>query len=309
MPARRCTPSGSLAIFGLLALSALPSLALGGCPTRQRSLLPNDLDFLVVGVDPRRSIEDASVDLRRLGLEPRARFDAERFSAASFGDGTGRTAIRVATSRGTALALDAEAEQGMLFSLDPRTGTDLTRDRHADLVIVRTEADRVCFALAEVDRDGVFRAVPTDLRWIDPRLCMTNLLDLDHDGRVEGLVDVPFDGFARVVPLVTVPLTLDDGRFGLGEWPPAFAQAELSRRGALLEDAIERGDDELTACLAIELALIAAIRGGGDAEIDSALARAGNVEASFAADVRLAATRARELRDRAREPEEDAAPE
>lgn len=292
MPRGRCTRR---VICTLLA--AVAALTPSGCGGAQRSLLPDDLTFLRVGVDPRAMIDEATERLASLGLDERARFDSDRFSAAAYANSAGRTAIRVATVRGTVLALDAESEDGVLFALDPRTGTDLTRDRAPDIVIERTEAHRRCLAIATIDADAAFRPIPTAPRWLEPRLCVSALVDLDHDGRVEGVVEVPFDELGDPAPTISVPLTLGEGHFTPDVWPPTFAIDEIARREAALESAIERGEAARATRLAIELALIAALRGGSDAEIEAALGRVAPASQASTSLLDAARDRARSLRD------------
>ncbi|MBX7192801.1 MAG: hypothetical protein K1X94_12120 [Sandaracinaceae bacterium] len=270
---------------------------LAACGGTAPSVLPDDTGYLAVGVEPGPAIDEATRALASLDLAPSLRVDAPRFSAAAYDSPSGRSAVRVATQRGTALALDAQSEEGAIFSLDPRTGTDLSGDGAADVVVVRTEADRACVALAEVDAEGVLRPVSSELRWIDPRLCIAELVDLDHDARVEALVLVPFPELGTPPPTITVPMTLDARPvFVPSAWPEGFATAEIARHDALIETALARHDPDAVARAAIELAMIAALRGGDDEAIDAPLDRARAHAPEARAVLDQAATRARALR-------------
>lgn len=265
--------------------------------------------YIVVGVEPRVAIDEATQALAAHGFALSQRIDAERFSAASFVDrASGRSAVRVATRRGTALALDARADEGALLSLDARTGQDVTGDASADVVVLRAEAERDCLALAEVDGDGVLRPVPTELRWLDPSLCLNELVDLDHDHRLDAVVRLPLRQLGEPVPSVQLPLLLDDRpAFSPGLWPEGYAQSEISRREAALEVAIDRADPSTAVRLAIELAVMVALRGGTDSDIDTRLRAARALPLSSEASTRLAAARtaALALRERARPPAAD----
>jgi hypothetical protein len=256
-----------------------------------------------VGVEPGPALDDAVASLASLGLEPVARYDEPRFSAAALTERGGRTSLRVTSRRGTVLAMDADADDGALLSLDPRTGTDLTADGHADLVVVRTEPTRTCLALVEVDAVGTLRAVPADVPWLDARLCVSELADLDHDARVDALVTMPLRDLGEPAPSIAVPLTLDRrGVFVHGAWPPGFGESEIARRDALLEVATDRGDAPLVSQLAIEIAFIAALRGEGDDALRAALgrARALAIDAELARRLDHAEERARALREASR---------
>ncbi len=257
-----------------LALLLALACGCGGAP----ELRPDGSELITVGVDPVAVIDEATSRLATHGLSPTLRVEDPRFSTASFAAEDGRSALRVATRRGVALAIDATPEDAATLSLDPRTGTDLDADGAGDVVIVRTEPARSCFALAIVDTDGVFRPVGTDARGLDPRGCIENLVDLDHDGRVEALVPTRAPALGDPPPSISEPLTLrEDGAFARGPWPEGFARDELARREAVLEVAIERGDVPTALRLAIELAWIVRARGGDVAAVDEQLAQSSRV--------------------------------
>lgn len=303
----------------LSSIHACPILLLAaplvGCTPTQSSVLPDDTHYLSVGIDPRAAIDEATRVLAPHGLAVGVRVDAPRFSAASYAGRSGRTALRVATERGMALALDADADEGALLSLDARTGTDLTADGAADVVIVRTESTRRCLALAEVDGEGLLRAAPTDPRWLDRALCIDELIDLTHDGRVEAIVEVPFRDLGVPAPSLRVPMTLDaTSRFAPSAWPQGYALAEIARRDAQLEVALARGDGANATRLAIELALLSATRNGDDAEIDARLGLARGLALDTPQRARLdaAGQQARALRATLREhlePDDATAPQ
>ncbi len=253
-------------------LAASVSTVLAACGSGTREVQPDD--YFSAGVEPGPALDEATEVLATHGLLPVSRVDSERFSAAAFADPGGRTGLRVTSQRGTALAMDADSEEGALLTLDPRTGTDLTGDGHGDLIVVRTETSRVCLALAEVDAHGGFRAMPADVAWLDPRLCVGELIDLDHDARVEALVIMPLADLGAPAPTVSVPLGIDRRRvFVHGAWPPGFGESEIARRDASLEVAVDRGDVPTATRLAIELAHVTALRGGSDADIAACLSR------------------------------------
>lgn len=306
IPAGGSGPFPATSARGLFA--ALASSWLAACGASS-DVVVDETDYIVVGVEPRVAIDEATRVLTAHGFAVSQRIDVERFSAASFVDrASGRSAIRVATRRGTALALDARADEGALLSLDARTGQDVTGDAGADVVVLRAEPERDCLALAEVDEEGVLRPVPTELRWIDPSLCLNELVDLDHDRRLDGVVRLPLPGLGDPTPEVALPLLLDDRpAFAPGAWPEGHAQSEISRREAALEVALDRGDASLAVRVSIELAAMVALRGGSDAQIDARLSAARALPLSSEASTRLAGARtvALALRERARPPATD----
>lgn len=252
---------------------------------------PDESAFLAVGADPVAMIDDATARLVAGGFVPTARIDGERFCAAAFQHSEARSAIRIATRRGMALALDAGPDEGVL-SLDPRTGTDLDGDDAPDIVIVRAETARSCLALAGVDPEGLFRPVPTDARGLDPQGCIERLEHLDHDARVEAIVVTRAHALGAAPPSIAEPLTLRaDGAFARGAWPAGFATRERETREAALDRAAERGDATVVIRLAVELAWIARARGGDVAAVDEQLALAARVALSPEDAAALAAAR------------------
>jgi len=258
----------------MLALCSALACGCGGAPT----LRPDGSELLTVGVDPVAVIDEATSRLASLPCRPRWGSRTPRFATAAFGAAVGRGARRVGTGGGVGLAIDATLDEAATLSLDPRTGTDLDADGAGDVVIVRAEPARACFALANVDPEGVFRPIPTDARGLDPRGCIEQLVDLDHDGRVEALVPTRASGLGDPSPSISEPLTLrEDGAFARGLWPEGFARDEVARREAALEVAIDRGDVPTVLRLAIELAWIVRARGGDVAAVDEQLASSSRV--------------------------------
>lgn len=147
----------------------------------------------------------------------------------------------------------------------------------------------------------MLRPVPTELRWLDPSLCLNELVDLDHDHRLDAVVRFPLRELGDPAPWIALPLLLDDRpAFAPDAWPDGYAQAEISRREAALEVATDRADADAAARLAIELAVVVALRGGSDADIEARLGAARALPLSSEATDRLQAARAAAIALRAR---------
>jgi hypothetical protein len=243
--------------------AAAAMLAVGGCGAAAPSAL-DDAAYLAVGVDPTDALDDAATSLASAGQAEVRRVERERFTAGSYAAIDGRTAVRVATRRGLALALDGTADSGALLGLEVRSGEDLDGDGAPDLVVERREQARTCLALVGVDELGVLRPVATDPSGLDPDACIEELVDLDHDGRVEALVRAASEALLEdAVPAIAIPLSLDArGVFVRASWPAGFAGDEVARREAAVELAVDRGDARQLLRLAVELAWLSHERDG-----------------------------------------------
>lgn len=229
------------------------------------------LSFFVAGVDPRQSIDEATERLRGVGFAPVRRWDTERFSAAAYRHDAGRTAVRIATVRGTVLALDGEPGA---FDYGLGDVMDFDADGVEDLIVERREPERSCIAIARVDSHGALRFVVTDARGLDPSSCIERLEDVDGDGRLDA-VAVHRAGVLGerlgTSPSISEPLCLDArGVLVRRPWPAERGLQERETR----EMSLTRAEGLERVRLVIELAWLARAQGADAAEVDAILARA-----------------------------------
>ena len=215
-------------------------------------------DYLRVGVDPKQEASTIIQDLRRHGYEIRRRIDETGYVAFDAASG-GVATVRVVTSRGVALSVDAldvrwpERLWGELAS-DPRP--DFDRDGQHDVVVAMRERDRTCLAWAEVDRQGFAKEVfrpRTD--WGDAPC----VLEIDP-ARPRLLLEVGVPGVAGVrvrVPVMADAGTwvFDDSAAGRPRW-----EQEISQREQALEVREMQGDEPSAARLRAELAWLEQLR-------------------------------------------------
>jgi hypothetical protein len=237
-----------------------------GSTSTERRPDPRELAFLQVGVDPAVEAEAVAAALSRAGFRVRTRVDGDRFTALSFvhrQDAT--TAIRVITSRGVALALDAAGADAPLDLLAPpergdhRARLDVDGDGHDEVVVRATDAAlaRDCLQVLRISEDGVVRDIPArgDL---PSGPCIETLHDVNADGAADAIAVIRFPDLARDhVPSLAVPLIVRDG-----SWSPAgraaavhFDDQRTARRSALAT-ARDQVDVEHAYRLAVELAAI-----------------------------------------------------
>lgn len=248
--------------FAVSAAGALLGVAACGGAQRDTSFEEAE-QFFTVGVDPHGELDAIRNVLAGLGFEEVRRVETSAFCAAAYDAPVARTAVRITTPRGLALALDADATQvlGLRVALDPDTGRDLDADGRPDAVVERRRGRTRCVALLRFDADGTMLPVSTESRGLDASACIASLRDEDGNGTVEALVpessDLLGDTDATEPPSIVVPLTLRDGRFARSPWPPRFLASETGQREAAFELARDAGRTLDALRIAVELAWIA----------------------------------------------------
>jgi len=218
------------------------------------------LDYLRVGVDPRKEADAIIEDLRAHGFESGRRIDERDFVAFDAFRGPDST-VRVVTSRGPSLSLqvpDARWPERLWVKLGPEPRPDFDRDGRGDVVVVIRERERTCLAWAQVDADGfvseVFRprsdwgeapcVIEIDASW--PRLLLE--------------VSVP-DSPARDAR-VRFPVKATARSWVLDESPSASARwdRETELRKQALEEAVAQGDLSTAERLRSELTWLERLR-------------------------------------------------
>jgi len=245
-------------VVAAIALIAAPA----GCGGRRRE--SPELAYLRVGVSPRAEASALARSLERGGYRLVARYDGERYSALGLLDASlGRTAVRVITRRGTAVALDAPGGEVAAVELERAPARDVDGDGTEDVIVGARERglDRTCLVVVRVLASGEALALPTEAARVDRDACLEALEDIDGDGRLEGLAVSRWIALARgAPPRIAVPL---HPCRRAGYCAPAvgadrpYWRREAGRRRALLARARQGLDVEASYKLAIELAAIA----------------------------------------------------
>jgi len=218
------------------------------------------LDYLRIGVDPRKEAEAVIVDLRAHGFEVGRRIEESDFVAFDAVHGSDST-VRVLTSRGPALSIhvpDVRWPERVSVGLGPDPRPDFDRDGRRDIVIAIQELDRRCLAWLQVDANGfvseVFQpradwgespcVLEIDLSW--PRVLLeVSVPDYPtHDARVR----IPVRAMAR-------SWALDESASATARW-----DRELEQRKQALETAEAHGDLSNSHRIRAELAWLEQLR-------------------------------------------------
>ncbi len=245
----------------LLAIAAC-----GGAGTDPH--LEQDIAAIRVGVDPRAETREVVAGLGRAGLEVVARVEGEGFVALGARDESGRTAIRVVTSRGIVGDVDVDDPTAPVSLVaTPSLDRDLDGDGRPELVFSTVEParGRTCLSLARVERDGSLLAVPVELGPLGEGSCVESVADVGGDARAELIAVVREPALARgAPPTVRVPLVVRGS--GYAPAPPAsyraFWDRERSARREAVASARVAHDLETAYRFAVELAAIARETGG-----------------------------------------------
>jgi len=219
------------------------------------------LEYLRIGVDPRREGLAVMRDLESEGYRVDRRIDEPRyfaFDAARPPDST----VRIITARGPALSLqtpDVRAPHRVEVALasDPRP--DFDRDGQHDVVIAIRETDRTCLAWVQVDAEGFVSTVfRPQAKWGDAPC----VLELDPTWpRLLLEVSVPDPPMPNA--RVSIPVragvrywVIDDSRSAQSRW-----EREIQRRETALAAAESAAEPVTTERLRAELAWIEHLRG------------------------------------------------
>ena len=204
--------------------------------------------YLRAGVDP--GVEATRLERQYRGFRREVRIDARTFTALSMVDGS-RSLVRVVTSRGVALAVDAPEEHGRTrVGLLEGFPADLDGDGQEEVLVFADDPalDRRCIAIVRIE-DGVAREVRLSLDELDGDACVEQLADVDDDGRAEALVVVRFTELALgTAPRIVVP-------FGGTDWARLDRPELRERERAARSRAWETWEEAYRA--AVELAALA----------------------------------------------------
>lgn len=217
--------------------------------------MPDDSLYFGVGVDPASEMHAVIETMQSHGFQVDQRFEAPHFLAANL-HAEGATSLRIVSARGVVLALDSESSSVSL-TLDARTGTDVDGDALADIIVTRTEGARSCLALAHVDADGYFIAVPTDTAQLDGATCIEALRDVNQDGQIDALVPMRASQLGFDATITVALMRTEHGPFALHlDDASSFFADERARREALVMGAVDVANQEALVRLACELAWI-----------------------------------------------------
>lgn len=211
------------------------------------------LDYLRVGVDPRREARVVIDDLREHGFEIGRLVEERDYVAFDASDGAEST-VRVVSSRGPVLSIEVPDVRwperlGVALATGPRP--DFDGDGRRDLVIAIRERARVCLAWAQVSRDGfvseVFRSRP---EWGD----LPCVIDIDRE-QPKILLEVSVPGVAMPDARVRIPVKAQNGNWMLDHSPDARDRwdHEIEARQRAQEKARATGDSASAQRLAAEI--------------------------------------------------------
>lgn len=243
-------------------------MACGGTPP---SPYFRDAEFLRFGVDPRVEAEAVEAQTRRAGYDLQWRTEGTNHVALGLRDEeTGRTAVRVVSSRGTVLSLDSDASP-----LTPRHYTLLTLEQlrdvdrmPADEVFVRVEGERDgvgCLAAFRVTSTGTLSRIVVDGDAVIADGCASEIADVNGDGSLELIVHAQYVAFGlESPPLLRIPLSVHAGGYrlvvGVGSMLALFADQRAEARRDLA-DARHRLDVERALRAGVELSAMARFEG------------------------------------------------
>ena len=245
------------------------SLALISCATAATPA-QDPLDYLQVGVDPRKEAALLIEDLRRSGFQVGRRIDEQAYVA--FDASTnGESTVRVVSTRGVVLSVhapDVRWPERLRVQLAPDPRPDFDRDGQLDVVVAARERDRSCLAWARVDGDGfaveVFRpqeawgeqpcVLEIDPAW--PRLILE--------------VDVP--GAEDLGARVRLPIHARDRSWRLDDSSSSYElwETQIGRRKEALEVSEIQGDKVGAARLRAELDWLSQLRNAEAAVLEAA---------------------------------------
>ncbi|MFW6050912.1 MAG: hypothetical protein ACODAU_07040 [Myxococcota bacterium] len=219
--------------------------------------------YLRAGVDPDAEARAIEASFVRQGARRVGRVRGAGFHALSFEWPDGRTAVRVATRRGTAVALDAPAPGGPVrVALAERvpSGQDLDGDGRPEIAVRVVDERGSCLGLVRVLDGGLVREVAFDVGEALPGSCVEDLRDVGGGPGPEAIaVERLAPRLAGAPARVALPLAARSGR-----WAPAVGPAYDSfwegARARRRRASARRPTERLR--LALELAALERLRGG-----------------------------------------------
>ena len=190
-------------------------LCASACGGAAENATDDPLSLLRVGVD----LTDEGARMRNTlvstGYAMVAAQSTPRFVALNARASNGHTALRVATSRGPALAEDAGD------MLDASSSVSLlVPEHHADdaseLLVRRVarETEQSCIDIYAVSADGFITRIDVDIAATNAPRCIAVVADADDDGVLEAYVEKSFPELAirGVIPKIRIPLMAASGK-------------------------------------------------------------------------------------------------
>ncbi|MEO0321682.1 MAG: hypothetical protein AAF447_01900 [Myxococcota bacterium] len=202
------------------------------------------LSALRVGVDPVAEARAAAERFRARGRRVHRELAGPGVAAfAATEPSTGRSFVRVYTSRGLALALEApgDAHGALDVDLHDLAPRDLDGDGRTELVLAAADParGRRCLTLLRADEAGGLEPVAPPLERYGGESCLEVVGDLAGDARLEALARVRYPSLA-LGPAPTLPVLFGGGP----RWDPlplgaarAFYAAEDAARAEALTGA------------------------------------------------------------------------
>jgi hypothetical protein len=222
------------------------------------------LVYLGVGIDPSAEADARALALARAGYLITARIDGRTFVALAATRNRDRASVvRVFTSRGTALGLDAPDPRfpgRLAVGLYPaRAPFDLDGDPHEELAVAVEAEGRRCLGLLRIEDGGFPRELSLPLTDLPGAPCAEAIEDVAGDPVPEVIARVRFDGLGlETAPEVSIVLM---GRAeGFHLLPPGLARAHYAPLRQAREDALAQVGEDGQARLRIALELAAITR-------------------------------------------------
>lgn len=244
----RAAVSGAL-LFLFASLGA-------GC---SRSTEPYDVTRLfAVGASPNAELDILRRHLEGHGFRITQLRHGDGLAALVAEDDNGRTALRITTPRGVALAMDAPHSPEHRFdrlALAAQEQPDIDADGHPDVIIEGYDSalDRHCLAVLHADETGALRERTLGLPSLDAQWCLRSL---SSSGPLEGHFELrwPWLPFS---PLLRVPLRGRPwdrrGDLQMEQPSPCLVQAFAAAVGLALDratpqEALDAFDEHARSC-------------------------------------------------------------
>jgi hypothetical protein len=211
------------------------------------------LEYLRVGVDPRREASVIIDDLRAHGFQIGHRLDERDYVAFDASDGAEST-VRVVSSRGPVLSIQVPdvhwpERLGVALATGPRP--DFDGDGRRDILIEIRERSRICLAWAEVSLGGfVSEVFRSRQQWGD----LPCVIDIDR-AQPKILLEVSVPDAATPDARVRIPIKAQSGQWVLDRSPEARKRwdHEIELRQRALEKATAGGDSASVERLGAEI--------------------------------------------------------
>ncbi len=240
------------------------------CASTPKSPFFGDEKYLRFGVDPRAEANALIESHAGRGDKLARRIEGKDFTALGFMDAHGvPDAVRIVTTRGIALSLERDAhplspETRYELVPGPIDGTeDADGDGFEEIFVRQSEPRQHCLRVFRARDVGTLDEVPTVVQLFGTERCVSDVEDLDHDGRAELLVDVVLDDEdTPSAARIRAPLWAGEHRFMLDPAREAFVRFrahEAAERNQELTDAKRALDPAQVLRIALELAALSSL--------------------------------------------------